>query len=161
MNEYPAVWAEESNTCSLKAPVVSYEQSSYVFNRKVTIEDIHPITQFIITSFTISPELPAGLSFDSETGIISGTPEVYYPAANFTIIASNEEKSSSVMIEITVLNKICDAANEWPETVSGNTSILPCENAELFSGSITRECIDADNSYLSTEVYTCTLNKCA
>ena len=97
MNEYPAVWAEESNTCSLKAPVVSYEQSSYVFNRKVTIEDIHPITQFIITSFTISPELPAGLTFNSETGVISGIPTSTMEMNSYTITAIGDYEGGYTM----------------------------------------------------------------
>lgn len=40
------------------------------------------------TSFSISPALPAGLAFDTTTGIISGTPTAESPVTDYTVTAN-------------------------------------------------------------------------
>jgi len=52
--------------------------------------------------YRITPQLPAGLVFDSKTGKISGTPVIASAAENFTVTASNGSGSSSAIINITV-----------------------------------------------------------
>ena len=42
-----------------------------------------------VTSWSVSPSLPAGLSLDSSTGAISGTPSAVTSSAAYTITASN------------------------------------------------------------------------
>jgi|GEM_PF-1681544 len=69
-----------------------------------------PITPNVATlaagtgaSFAITPALPPGLTFDTSTGRISGTPSVLYPAAQHTVTASNTEGASTVTLIITVV----------------------------------------------------------
>jgi|GEM_PF-1451387 len=52
--------------------------------------------------YFISPALPAGLSFDSNAGIISGLPLVGSPATNYTITAYNPTGKSTAQLNITV-----------------------------------------------------------
>ncbi|MFQ5654724.1 MAG: Ig domain-containing protein [Planctomycetota bacterium] len=52
--------------------------------------------------FTVAPALPAGLILDPTSGIISGTPQLITPVANYTVTATNAEGSSSVVITITI-----------------------------------------------------------
>lgn len=54
------------------------------------------------TGYTISPALPAGLSFDSSTGIISGTPTGRTAATDYTVTAYNSGGSSSFVVNIAV-----------------------------------------------------------
>ncbi|MBB3054752.1 gliding motility-associated-like protein [Mucilaginibacter gotjawali] len=50
--------------------------------------------------YTIDKPLPAGLSFDKTTGVISGTPVALSPAKTYTITAYNAAGSSSATINI-------------------------------------------------------------
>ncbi|OUU23068.1 MAG: hypothetical protein CBC13_06580 [Planctomycetia bacterium TMED53] len=61
------------------------------------------------TSWTISPPLPLGITLDSETGVISGTPQQVYPEAPHMILASNEKGTVAVTVVINVLSSApCD-----------------------------------------------------
>jgi hypothetical protein len=71
------------------APTVGYSNSPYSFpvNSEIT-----PMTKTgatgIITSYSITPALPAGLRFNTTTGSIVGTPTVAAAAANYVITAT-------------------------------------------------------------------------
>lgn len=52
--------------------------------------------------FAISPALPAGLSINSSTGVVSGSPDEPITATVFTITATNGAGSSTVSLTITV-----------------------------------------------------------
>jgi uncharacterized repeat protein (TIGR01451 family) len=55
-----------------------------------------------ITSWSVSPSLPAGLSLDSSTGAISGTPTAVTSSATYTITASNTGGSDAATVTIEV-----------------------------------------------------------
>ncbi|PJJ83119.1 T9SS type B sorting domain-containing protein [Mucilaginibacter auburnensis] len=55
-----------------------------------------------ISGFTIDKPLPTGLSFNPQTGIITGTPTVMWPATNYTITAYNGGGSYSTTVNIAV-----------------------------------------------------------
>lgn len=55
-----------------------------------------------VVSYSILPALPAGLSFSTSTGVISGTPTALSPAANYTITATNMGGSAPATVNITV-----------------------------------------------------------
>jgi hypothetical protein len=103
--------ASGSTTATLQitvnAPVpapsaLSYPQSTVVamVNQPV-IPDI-PAVQGTVTSFTVSPTLPAGLSLDPATGTISGTPTQITAQASYTVTASNAGGSTTSTVSITV-----------------------------------------------------------
>jgi hypothetical protein len=52
--------------------------------------------------YAIYPHLPDGLTLDSNTGIISGTPTTVMPSTDFTVTASNPDGTSSFVINITI-----------------------------------------------------------
>jgi gliding motility-associated-like protein len=54
-----------------------------------TIQPIKPIEQGVFTGFSISPSLPTGLSIDSKTGYINGTPNALSKLTAYTVIATN------------------------------------------------------------------------
>ncbi len=55
-----------------------------------------------VVSYSISPALPAGLSFSTTTGVISGTPTSASPATDYTVTATNSGGSTTATVNITV-----------------------------------------------------------
>jgi hypothetical protein len=53
-------------------------------------------------TYSVSPDLPAGLSLDTETGVISGTPETEQSALTYTITASDGTFNATADVTITV-----------------------------------------------------------
>jgi len=78
---------------------------------------IRKITQ---SSYTISSALPAGLSLDGATGVISGTPTAASPAATYLVTTGNSGGSSSANISITVKNPQTITFNALPTNTYGD-----------------------------------------
>jgi hypothetical protein len=55
-----------------------------------------------VSSFSITPSLPAGLNFDTTTGAISGTPVSGSPQTTYTVTATNSAGSTTAQVTITV-----------------------------------------------------------
>ena len=55
-----------------------------------------------VDSYSISPTLTAGLTLDTATGTISGTPTATAPSRTYTITATNSAGSDTAMVNITV-----------------------------------------------------------
>ncbi|TGL75287.1 putative Ig domain-containing protein [Leptospira yasudae] len=56
------------------------------------------------TTFSISPALPAGLSFNTSNGTISGTPTATSIVTTYTVTGTNSSGSASTMINIEIKN---------------------------------------------------------
>jgi sugar lactone lactonase YvrE len=67
----------------------------------------------IVTSYTISPMLPAGLTLNGTTGTISGTPTALLSLTNYTITATNSIGSTTTIIGISVKDE-----KVWTGTIS-------------------------------------------
>ena len=55
-----------------------------------------------IDSYSVSPALPAGLSLNTTSGVISGTPTAPVATARYTVTATNAAGSASATLSITV-----------------------------------------------------------
>ena len=64
-----------------------------------------------IGGFYIGPFLPAGLSFNNTTGILSGTPTVLSLAANYTVTAYNSAGGSPATVNIAVFSGNANLSN--------------------------------------------------
>jgi Putative Ig domain len=58
----------------------------------------------VIASYGISPALPAGLSFDPSTGLLSGTPTNTQSATAYTITAYNAAGSATATYTLTIIS---------------------------------------------------------
>ncbi len=69
-------------------------------------EAVTPTTAFTPTGFTgtvvysISPDLPAGLDFDTTTGVISGTPTTAQASADYTVTATDGSRTATATVSI-------------------------------------------------------------
>lgn len=82
---------------------LTYPAASIFFIKNTPIVDLVPsATGGNIAGYSISPLLPQGLSFNNNTGVISGTPQVITNTTNYTITASNSEGISRYSFYISV-----------------------------------------------------------
>jgi len=89
---------------ALAAPAsVSYDTPAALY---VTTEPITPnaahVTGGPASSFTIAPALPAGLSINAATGVITGTPSAIQSQATYTVTASNAAGSAQAQVKISI-----------------------------------------------------------
>ncbi len=80
------------------------------------VKKINPVGGYYITPF-----LPAGLSFNSTTGVISGTATVGSPAANYSVTAYNGTASSTATLNIKV--NALTISYSGPKTYTAGTAI--------------------------------------
>ena len=93
---------------------LSYSDPSVVYARGVEITPNTPSSSGgAITHYSVSPALPVGLSLDSQTGVITGSPAAVTPAAIYTVSGSNSAGSATARLQIEV-----KAAAIAPEALS-------------------------------------------
>ena len=71
-------------------------------NIYVTEVNNKEIRKISLLGYSITPNLPAGLSFNGTTGVISGTPTAISPLTTYTITAYNAAGSSIATVDISV-----------------------------------------------------------
>jgi polyhydroxybutyrate depolymerase len=75
---------------------------TYTLNSAITT--LTPTVTGSVSSYSVSPPLPAGLVLDAASGEISGTPSVTSATADYVVTASNSAGSASFDLSITVDN---------------------------------------------------------
>ena len=95
-----------SFTLSIEIIDVAPNGLSYTTPNVFTIDEIitnlEPTVSGENIVFSIAPSLPTGLSFDTTTGIISGTPTVLQSATDYEVTATNSGGSVSFIVSIAV-----------------------------------------------------------
>jgi len=87
---------------------LTYTVPSPIYTKGIAIANNSPTLSGggAVTSYTVTPALPSGLSLSLMTGVISGTPGVVVtPAANYTITASNTGGSTTFVMNIMVMDQ--------------------------------------------------------
>jgi Putative Ig domain len=64
---------------------------------------LQPTVAGAVSGYSVGPALPAGLSLDPSTGVISGTPLTAAPKGTYTITASNEAGTATITLNVMVL----------------------------------------------------------
>jgi subtilisin-like proprotein convertase family protein len=84
---------------------LGYSSNPAIYTKDAAITINTPTsTGGAVVSYSVSPALPAGLTLNTSTGVISGTPTTLTAAANYTITATNTGGSSDASVSITVVS---------------------------------------------------------
>jgi hypothetical protein len=85
-------------------PTVSYLSGTVALAQRITIAKLTPAksTGGVVTSWSVSPALPAGLNFNTQDGTITGAPTGTSPAAAYTVAASNSGGQATFVLNISV-----------------------------------------------------------
>ena len=123
------------------APAISYRRTSLVLQRDtVMIPDsaVSTPSSGAVTVYHVSPALPAGLSLDTLTGIISGTPTLgVSPAVVCTVTASGPGGNGTATVSIAVYRKLINFSYvDDPVTYVLGVLIDP-PNAASVTGTVT------------------------
>ena len=84
---------------------LSYSSNPAMYTKDTAIAINTPTSSGgAVVSYSVSPALPAGLTLNTSTGIISGTPTTLTVASNYTITATNTGGSTDAWVNITVVS---------------------------------------------------------
>ena len=86
------------------------------------------------TSFSVTPALPTGLSLDTTSGVISGTPSAITSSASYTVTATNGAGSSNKVITIVVNDSAPSALTYTSNSVSYTKDVAISTNSPSSSG---------------------------
>jgi gliding motility-associated-like protein len=118
--------ATVSFTITIQAsPIVSYVQpGNYTVGTSIsqlvpTVSGSNPIT------FSVNPALPSGLSLNTTTGVISGTPTILQTAQNYTVIATNSLGSGTFVLSINIQAPPTNLSYGSDKVYTINTAITP------------------------------------
>jgi len=121
-NNYTISYNAGTLTVNPQAPVITYPTPDvFVVGTFATISPNS--TGGAVASYSISPGLPAGLNFNTGTGVISGTPTTVTAGANYTVTATNVTASANFVVNITVNPALPHIAYTTPDTYGVGTTI--------------------------------------
>jgi CSLREA domain-containing protein len=113
------------------APASQYACSTKVFLRGVSGFSVGPRMTGPGLTYSVSPPLPAGLTLDSATGVISGTSTNVTPMTSFTVTAASSNGVTSSVVSIRtadgyLVDSTADAADVAPGDKKCATSAGSC-----------------------------------
>lgn len=93
------------------------------FSVGTAIVNLVPSVTGVVTNYSISPALPAGLSLNTSSGVISGTPTAASQQTTYTITASNSGGNTTATLSITVSNAVIPSALSYTNSNSFQVGI--------------------------------------
>ncbi len=123
---------------------LTFPSPSYAFPMGIAITPISPTMTGAITGCIVSPSLPAGLTLNSSTCVISGTPTAAQPATNYTITTSSAGGSTTAIINIFVLSdgsvwtaRTMPSSQQWKSVTYGNGLFVAVAQSSSIAASST------------------------
>ncbi len=125
------------------APDISASRTTLIATQAVAIPPITIINNGgAVASYSISPPIANGLSFNTNTGSISGTPTAVAVAVTYTITATGVASTSSAMVTITV-----NATLAAPDIIPSVTALTATQAAAITPITIDASAGGAVDSY--------------
>ncbi len=116
------------SSTSTQTPSISYSGAPFTFVALSSVGSILPTIVGTFTSFSISPSLPSGLSFNSLTGEISGTPTFAFFSGSYVVTATGVSGAQTTNFTLSVIlpgKRIflttATTAGNWGSIAGGDT----------------------------------------
>jgi hypothetical protein len=140
------------------APDVLYTGLSSNYCLNVAIGNITPVnTGGTVTTYSINPALPLGLSLNTTTGIISGTPTVAAATTTYTVTATNTIGTSTPTFSFAVnATPAAPIATSPQNLFTGNTvaNLTPSgNNIKWYDGSTASFPLPTNTTLVNNTVY--------
>ena len=118
---------------------LTYSPSSFTLTKGTAMTAVTPTaTGGPITGWAVSPSLPSGLSLDSSTGEISGTPDTVTSSAIYTVTASNTVVARPLMspsLSMTLHHRLFPTAQAFTLTKgTAMTAVTPTATGGPITG---------------------------
>jgi hypothetical protein len=114
-------------------PVFTYA-SPHTYNFGAAITALNPShTGGTVTTWTINPALPTGLSFNTGNGAITGTPAAVSAATDYTIIGTNADGADTAVVNIATPAVVPSTPTGFA-ILPGNGKIFADWTASAFNG---------------------------
>jgi predicted flap endonuclease-1-like 5' DNA nuclease len=115
-------------------PVIDYIPDDISLLSNSSVLDLTPVSNGgVVTEWSISPELSAGLFFNSTTGQLSGTPTEMVSRTQYTVTATNDDGTMSVNLNITVEETVYLIPEDGVYLLSGSAATI--SPSAIISGS--------------------------
>jgi len=125
--------AARTFTLTVTLPAPAFTMSSYsesvVQNSAITGYTITS-SGGVVASYSISPAAPAGMSFSTSTGLLSGSPTTVKTATEYVVTATNASGSAARTFTLTVTD------SSFIQTASGTSVTSPFSMKPLSDGSM-------------------------
>ena len=115
----------------LAAPSSLSYTASNVYTKNTAITPLSPTISGQGITYSVSPTLPIGLSLDTSTGIISGTPSATTGLATYTVTATNTGGSTTFGVVITVNDIAQHNVSYTISYLSGNHGALTGSSTQI------------------------------
>jgi putative Ig domain-containing protein len=136
-NAYGSTTATLAITVNPGAPAFSYSASSLTLSTGVVAQGITPTsTGGAVASWSISPAtLPAGLSFSTSSGAITGTPTALAAGTTYMVTAQNSSGKTTESLTLTVQTVLLDLGHSQALSVLRETStrVLSLDKANVWA----------------------------
>ena len=150
-----------SYVLSLTVILLAPQSLSYPSPQSLAVDlPIAPLSPFVVgvvTSYSVSPALPAGLSLDAKVGVITGTPTTLTPSATYTIKAANMSGSATFALAIAVVNVGVTPSHMTRLVAAGTPLIIQLTvQSKSLSGTLYVSASDPSNLFNSAATVTTT-----
>ena len=133
----------KTDKCIMKPPTnARYVPSRNVFVMDTKVTTGVPSVRNIVTRWYIDDGvfLPDGLSLNSQTGEISGTPTEERELTPFTVYAENDSGATQATVTIEIRKGRCIAEGVFPVTNVGEVAEYDCASQGSYVGTQKRAC---------------------
>ena len=122
-----------------------------VFTKGTVITSLTPtVSGGAVVSYAITPSLPVGLTFNTTSGVISGTPTALASSATYTVTATNTGGSTTATLSITVNDNVSTWTgaidSDWGNAGNWDNNFVPGSTDDILIPNGTPNALNVTNT---------------